>query len=254
MLNPSYQINLLNINKSQSITPATIFGSNLIGWYTSSDIVLNGSTVSQATNRVAGNPNLVQATAVNQPNRTTSALNGFNAIEHDSNIKGMGATGYNFNSVFYSAIVLRKISNSPDFGRVISITNGASQDFNNTQSICVLLRDGATGNYNSFYNLAGVTPAYAYPADANYRTFEILVSNSINRVRHWVNGNQEMDSVPATTLAINSNNLLMGGITSTTFDTALNMAWTELILCNATPSTQQQTSLRNYLRGKYAHY
>ncbi len=209
---------------------------------------INGSNVDVSTDFVAlnlfGGGNAVQATAMNKPVLTASALNGLPIVQHDSNLKALQA-GITTSGGIYAISVMRIASFNLNLARVLSAVKTGETDILGANSGAVILRNLLTSGLTSFQLNAQIGSGYAQAA-GSFITIETHWDNIAGRVKHWINGTQTADDAWVGALA--SDAIKIGDpLLSLVFD------WAEII-CAKTITANNQGRLRRYLQNKYAHY
>jgi hypothetical protein len=182
----------------------------------------DGDPVSTWEDRTNNNNDATQ-TSTARPTYETRELGGQPVITFDGSNDQMSVATLS-TAITSNALTLLTVSNkfaagtsANEFSRVISLSNGAAQDFNNTNSLLIDQTQGNTGDLQVFRNSASVTiNAGDYAATYIYST--VLDGTAVTS-RSNSTGTQT-GATSATPL--NANRLTIGGVPFASNDSRMN--------------------------------
>jgi hypothetical protein len=131
--------------------------AGLVAWWDASDsstVTLNGSRVSQWSNKISGAPAMVQNDAANQPLYVTGGRNGRNIIQIDSTSRWLNNTTTT-QVGFFAAVIAP--TGTQSFGSTLSFVGKHG-----------LIRNG-TGN-NAYFSPSSLFPEAAYRKNGAFTT------------------------------------------------------------------------------------
>ena len=215
------------------------------GWWDASDdstLTKSGSSVSQWNDKSGWGRNLVQATAANQPVTGTNTLNGLTTITFDGVNDGMTANGGANGKLFVSMFAVMKMITGPALNIALTVgqagTNGAAR---------LLYRN--TGNGLTLDRWGGGYTALNWDVAGSFHSFGFVVNSTTSvtlvRDRATSTGN------PGTMIAMNSNNVEIGFMSTPSPIYWANIAVGEVVLFYRTITPQERELLTDYFSAKW---
>jgi hypothetical protein len=203
---------LLRPRASGGFTPQAISGLGV--WYdasVASSITLNGSTVSQWNDLSGNNRHLTQSTALQQPGYNATGQNGKGVLTFDGTNQ----------RIFTTAGGASGVDNVSLFAVIYHAAGGANED--TAFGIGV---SGAIRRVRSMYRSVNATTmgistwandiatsAYSVDIGGGYHVFSILQTNRTVQIGR--DGTRTTYTVGSDTLTVNSNNVFVGGVDTT---------------------------------------
>lgn len=235
-------------------TPATIFGANLVAWYSAdTGITLNGSTVSQWNDLSGNSYNLLQSTGAIQPTFSATGYNSKPSVDPQGGSGVFMATtagtvamgGGSVGSLF---VVGQMASGTQNNGRLVGfIGNGQTTDFGSAGSTGWLLRDGTNNKITTYNGGVGFAANESISLSTNYRLGAIY-----DGTNETIYINNSAGTPVAATITWNS----PGGIifSSQAYTTGV-ASWSgpiaEIVVVNSAATSGQRNSLDTYFTGKW---
>jgi hypothetical protein len=226
----------------------------------SSTIILNGSNVSQWSDKSANSRNLTQTNTANQPAYISSGLNGrsiIRSIDSTDFLNTSTATGFftNVNNVSCAIIAKYPTSAGNTSASVFFCSTGSAATF----------RFGMSANPSTapgFFSIIGRRTDFdsttivssTTPRIANNYFIEIAnINYSIAQANHWTNGTQDITSAsfssPGSTS--NTNPANMGVFGAGFFNTPAETEIAEVIAIHGSLSNDDRQKIEGYLAHKW---
>ena len=265
VLRANWYSSLMNLGGGSIITPITIWGSLVRGWFLMGNAGLAVSdnsfrtldtssgenNVSVWKNQVVGQPNLEQSIKFNMPQILANDIAGQDSVNVDIGNIGMfspntvSGTG-NFNLVM---AVIRPTGNLGANNRIAGVSTDAGFDWNATNGFGAIL-SASTTILSQFYN----SNQRANDSGAYVDTW-LTSASTIDTAGSTIRRNGTQTGTSSFTGSLTFNRFLLGMGSATSFQNCF-FRCPELIYvssASAIPTAQIQAA-ENYLRSKYGHY
>ncbi|MCC7260702.1 MAG: hypothetical protein IT567_06685 [Alphaproteobacteria bacterium] len=253
---------LLTLLRSSTAAFAPSDVSGLALWLdasASSTLTLSGSDVTNWSDRSGNANHAARASGTQGPNLVTAGQNGKDVIDYThTNGDNMTVTAASsINNIWdgggYVAFVARIDSaGGSNTGRYLTKEQWTI-DFREPSASVVkvnFLKTWSTSNYVARSSSADITVGNYYVVEVSYNA-DATANDATIRINGATETLTEATSPAGTRTSDSSNNLGIGGQASGGTGLSIDGRLAEVLVYSTTPTTTEQTSIRNYLAGKW---
>lgn len=227
-------------------TPAEL-GASLSLWLDADDastITLNGSTVSQWSDKSGNAHHFAQATAANQPVYSTGALNGKNVINFVST-DSLTRAAIPFNDLGNNSLYV--VGNRTGKAGTFNVALILARAANRTRSILFDFSSAESGRWGTYTNQPIPSPAGF--VDATYKICEMIADQDTNSYQFYQGGtSQGSNGVVNSTTGFSSSSCFIG---NDQFNSWLEGNIAEVIFCDEKNSDADRQRIEGYLAWKW---
>jgi hypothetical protein len=226
-------------------TPAQITTALWLDAADSSTITLNGSTVSQWSDKSGNTRDFSQATAANQPAYSTNALNGKNVINFVSVDSLTRSSAIPFNDLGNNSLYI--VGNRTGRANSYSVSLIIMRAVQRSRNILFEFGPNNAGKWGTYTNAD--TPSPLGTVNANYKICEMIADQATNTYLFYQDGTSQGSNG-----SVNANTPVF--TTTSYIGNDLNNSWldgnvAEIIFCDEKNSDADRQRIEGYLAWKW---